>query len=362
MLKNQDGDSVTENAVEAQVSNPVLNESSLAKMFMKATEADTQEVEEVNDEAEPQAFEDPEEGEHSEVSEVEAEEEQSLEEETEGAEEEESNEGDVLSKQDKSLKKMRKRIDKATKNWRSAEEETESLKEEIESLKTQISSNNESKSSTGQSFKDIAGNAENIGDLQAVYEKAEKAEEWIEDALDQLRDSGEDELIVNETTYTRQEIKSFQKEVRNALKKDIPNRAKVFEQRTQYDEYALKEFDFLGDPESSGYKYVEQIMGDKDLGGFLSGRADQMQILGLLAEGLISQNARQSKQSSSAVDKTKDAVSKPVSTPKIAPAIPFVRSNVANARKAPSEKSNQVKRDIMSRPQIGQRELTKLFM
>ena len=362
MLENQDGDSVTENAVEAQVSNPVLNESSLAKMFMQATEADTQEVEEVDDEAEPQAFEEPDDGSVTEDLVAETDEDLHADFREEETEEAEPEDGDVLSKQDKSLKKMRKRIDKATKNWRSAEEETESLKKEIESLKTQISSNSETKSSTGQSFKDIATNADNIGDLQAVYEKAEKAEEWIEDALDQLRDSGEDELIVNETTYTRQEIKSFQKEVRNALKKDIPNRAKVFEQRTQYDEYALKEFDFLGDPESSGYKYVEQIMGDKDLGGFLSGRADQMQILGLLAEGLISQNARQSKQSSSTVDKTKDAVSKPASTQKIAPAIPFVRSNVANARKAPSEKSNQVKRDIMSRPQIGQRELTKLFM
>ena len=362
MSEENNGDTATETAVEVQASNPVLTEASLANLFMTTPKADTQAEVEVDEVEEPEAVEEPEEVSEIEETEVEESDEQSEEEEAEEEPEEEAEEGDVLSKQDKTVKKMRKRIDKATKNWRTAQEETESLKGEIESLKQQLSSTSDSKSSGEQSFKEIASKADSINDLQAVYEKAEKAEEWIEDALEQLSDSGEDTLVVNDREYSRQEIRSFHKEVKQALKKDIPARAKVFEQRQQYDEYALKEFDFLSDPKSDGYKHVETIMGDKDLGAFLSGRADQMQILGLLAEGLIAQNAKQSKQSSSGEDKTKDASKRTASTPKIAPSIPFVRSKVANGRKSTSEKSSQVKRDIMNKGNINQKDLTKLFM
>jgi len=362
MSEEINGDTATETAVEAQASNPVLTEASLANLFMTTPKADTQEEIEVDEVEEPEAVEEPEEVSEIEETEIEESDEESEEEEIEEESEEDAEEGDVLSKQDKTVKKMRKRIDKATKNWRTAQEETESLKKENESLKQQLSSTSDSKSSGEQSFKDIASSAENVNDLQGVYDKAEKAEKWIKKAIRTLTRSGEDVLVVNDTEYTLDQIEEFEDEVEQALKVDLPARAKVFEQRQQYDEYALKEFDFLSDPKSDGYKHVETIMGDKDLGAFLSGRADQMQILGLLAEGLISQNAKQSKQSSSGEDKTKDASKKTASTPKIAPSIPFVRSKVANGRKSTSEKSSQVKRDIMNKGNINQRDLTKLFM
>jgi len=363
MINEIEGDSVTENAVEDQVSNPVLNEHSLAKMFMAETEADTQEESEVNNEVEQEAFEEPEVEEPTEelVAETDEDMHADFREEEAETKEEEAEEGDVLSKQDKSLKKMRKRIDKATKRFKTAEEAIQSKEKEIESLKEQLSSKGEAKSSGEQSFKDITSEADSISDLQAVYDKAEQAEEWIEDALDQLRDSGEDSLVVNEREYSRQEIKSFHKEIKQALKKDIPARAKMLEQRQQYDEYALKEFPFLGDPESDGYKQVETVMQNSAISNAFDGLAEQSYIYGLLGEGLLSRNARQTQQSQSGMDKTKDTVKKPVSTQK-APSVPFVRSNVAGTRKTSSEKTNQVKREIMNRKSIGTRELTKLFM
>lgn len=358
-----DGDTATETAVDDGLKNPMLTEASLTNLFMSATKADTQEEVSEEVEEEPEAVEEPEEEEATEETEPEATEETDVEEEEE-TEEEEAEEGDVLSKQDKTVKKMRKRIDKATKNWRTAEEKTESLQGEIESLKQQLSSTSGNTSSSEQSFKEIANKADNIEDLQAIYDKAEKAEEWIEDALDSLRDSGEDTLTVEGgKEYTRQDIKTFHKEVKQALKKDIPARAKVFEQRQQYDNQALQDFEFLSDPKSDEYKIVEQIRGDKDLREFLSGRADESMILGWLAEGISSQNAKQSKQSTSGVDKTKDAVKKPASAPKIAPSLGFVRSKVANARRSSSEKSGLAQREIMNKKGgLNHKDLTKLYL
>ena len=367
MSNEEISDTTATSAVEAQVSNPVLTEAGLTQAFMDATNADMQEVEEVEATEESQEVEEPEavevaEESEAENTETEAEVDEDVEE-AEESEEAEAEEGDnVLSKQDKTVKKMRKRIDKATKNWRTAQEETESMKIEIEQLKEQISSNSGDKTSSDQSFKEIAKKADSIDELQAVYDKAEKAEEWIEDALDQLRDSGEDELEINGTRYTKPEITAFRKEVRTALKKDIPKRAQMFEQRTQYDERALRQFEFLSDPESDGYKHAENVMSDKGLGEYLSSRADQMHILGLLAEGILSSEAKQNKQSSSRVDKTKDAVKKPASTQKIAPKVPFVGSKVANTRSTPSEKSSQARKDLMNKGSLNERDLTQLFM
>jgi len=361
MNKEESGDSTAPNVVEAPVETQVLDEAGLTKLFMNTPMSEA--LDDVKVEEESQDQEEAEEVEATEETEVEEVAEESETEDTEETEEEEVEEADnVLSKSDKTQKKMRKRIDKATKKWRTAEETIESRDKEIETLKQQLSSTSGDKSSDDQSFKEVAKKADSIDELQAVYDKAEKAEEWIEEALDQLRDSGEASLIVNETEYTRQEIKAFQKEVRQAMKKDIPARAKVFEQRQQYDTHALKEFEFLSDPKSEGYGIVEQIMGDKGLSEFLSGRADQMQILGWLAEGIQTTNAKQSKQSSSGEGKAKDAVKKPASPPKIAPSLGFTRAKVASTRKSPNEKLSQRKAEIGNKGSINQHDLATLFM
>lgn len=362
MGDTNNGDSSTETEVGNGISNTVINEASLAKMFMSQPDADTQEVEEVEEIVEePETLEEPDDGNVTEESTEEATEELSEEVEAEETEEVEPEKGDVLSKQDKSLKKMRKSIDKATRKFKTAEETIESRDKEIQDLKDKLSSNSGEKTSSEKSFKDIAKDADSIDDLQAVYDKAEKAEEWIEDALDQLRDSGEESLIVGEQEYTRQEIRTFQKEVKQALKKEIPARAQMFEQRKQYDEQALKEFPFLGDPESDGFKHIESVMQNTKLSNAFAELPEQSYIYGLLAEGLLSINAKQSQLSTDG-GKTEGVVKKPALAQKIAPKIPFVRGNVAGGRTTSTEKSNQVKREIMNRKSIGQRELTKLFM
>ena len=366
MSEEIDGNTATKTAVDAPVERQVTTEADLTNLFMGTPLAEKLEGVEVNEEEESQAEEEPEDSESTEESESEteevAEESDTEEDEDEEEEEEEQAEGEVLSQQDKTIKKLLKRNKKITKGWRTAEEDAKSAQEEIANLKQQLSSRTESKSSGDQSFEEIAINAETADDLAEVYEKAEKAEEWIEDTLDQLRDSGEDSLIVGEREYTRQEIKAFRKEVKKALKTDIPKRAEVFEQRQQYDTHAVEAFPFLVDPKSDGYKHAEAVMQDKGLEKALKNHPAQTYLVGLLAEGLLSHNAKKSKQSSSGEDKTRDAVKKPASAPKIAPSTSFVRPKVAAQRSTQSEKSSQAKKDIMKKGNLNERDLTQLFM
>jgi hypothetical protein len=312
-------------------------------------------------EVESEEVENPEEGEVT-NEETEAEDAEELaDEEDDDSEEEEPEEGNVLSqKHEKTFKKMRKRIDKATKNWRTAQEETASLKGENEELRKQISSGN-SESSGEKSFADMAGIAEDMKSLEDIYEKAEKAEEWADDALEQLNASGEDVLVVEDKEYSRSEINAFKKETKKALKKDIPARARLFEEKVEYDKFVVENFDFMKDKKSEGYKLTQQYMADKELSKFANSRSDGMLMIALAAEGQIALNAKQ-KQSLKGEDKTKETVKKPVSTPKIAPSVLGIRNTVAPARLSSDEKSVKVKNDILKKNNVTKNDLTQLFM
>jgi len=329
---------------EAPAETVVSTQSDLATLFTKPLAEALEEVEVT----EPEKVENSEEEETPKAEEPEV-----VKAEGEEAKEEESEDESVLSKQDKSVERLRKRLDKKHWQQKEAEEKTESLEKEVESLKQQLSSGSAGKSSD-ESFKQIAKEADNIESLQDLYDKAEKAEEWVESALDQLRDSDDDVLEIGETTYTKEMILDFKKEVKQAIRKDIPARAKVIEQRHQFDEQALTQFEFLADPESDGYKHVESIMSDKGLGEFLKGRADQMQILGYIAEGILAQEAK-GKQSKAEEPKAKK------SAPKVAPNIPFIKSNVATRKATPSEADVKRKDELRNKNKLSVNDLAGIF-
>lgn len=357
-------DSATVNAVGDGMSNPIFNEASLARAFMSETVADTQEV--VDSESvveEPQALEEPEEDSITEEPLIaETDEDLSAEfKEDEEEEVEESEKGDVLSKSDKSLKKMRKSINKATKKFKTAEETIESRDKEIQELKDKISGGSNDTTSSEKSFKDIAEDADSIDDLQAVYDKAKKAEKWVKKAMRDLSRSGQDSLFINDVEYTFDQIEKFEEEIDSALNTDIPAREQMFTQRKSYDAEALKAFPFLGDPESDGFKQIEGVMQNTKLSQAFASLPEQSYLYGLLAEGLLSLNAKQ-KQSTTEVDNTEGAIKKSAPTQKLAPKIPFGGSNVANARHQSSDRSNRIKAEIGRRSNIGPKELTKLFM
>jgi len=358
--ENTEGDSATETAVDDIADKAITNISELTQSFLDegkpAEEADGETEQEVKKEEETEESKKTEESEETE-GEVKAEET----EETKEEEVQKEKTKNVLSNK-KNLQKMRKRIDKVTKRAKTAEEGLEDRDERIESLEKQVKdlSRDQSGESGQKTFAEIAAETESIEGLESLLVKAEKAEEWAEDMLDQLRDSGEDEIEVKDVKFDRQQIKDLLRGARAAIKKDIPSKAKEFQQREQFDTMALEKFTFLGDAQSEDYKIAEEI--HAELGNLLDSHPAGMVLLGLLAEGKKVLMARESKKETEDKKEEKKEETPLKKKSKIAQQVPGLLSTAAPARAGADEKKQKARDTLLQKSSLTENDLTALIL
>jgi len=360
MENNNEGDSSASTEVE---NTNVLDQNSLAAMISASkaqpeSEGETEQIEETTEVSEQsEVTEQAEEPTETEIlsQESEAETEDEDLEETDEADSEE----DVLLQFEKTKKKMRKRIDKATKNWRTAEEENESLRKEIEDLKASQSTSAPQSKPEGLVHK--VASAESVEDLIQVQETAKAVSANVDDLLDEMIDNGDSEIEYNGQVFTRQELRNAKKEADEVLNTHINNKAQLFQQRTEFDKQALNDFKFLADQESEGYKFVEQLMGDPSFNQFMNSRPEQFYILGLLAEGKASLDARNNQQKSSQEKGKTEETQKVASTPKIAPSVPGLKNSVAPARASGQQIAQNKRKEILSRDRLDATGLAQLI-
>jgi len=367
MENDNQGDSSASTEVE-NTQPSVLDQNSLAQMISASKVPTSQETEETEQQEESTEV-----SEQTEVNEqaeglIETEtqnQESEAEAETEDLEEaeEEDSKQDVLSKRDKALNKLRNRNKKLTKNWRTAEEKIEALENEVNELKASRSEPATAKKPEGLVHK--VQNAESVEDLVELQETAKAISANTEELLDEMIDNGDSEIEHNGTVFTRAELRNAKKEADEVLNKHIGNKADLFQQRAQYDEVAKTQFEFFENPDSEEFKFVENIMADKGFSEFLNGRPEQFYILGLLAEGQRSLNARRSEQQSSEEKgKTEEPQKKVASTPKIAPSVPGVtgiKSGVAPARASGEQIAQNKRKEILSRDRLDTTGLAQLI-
>jgi len=273
-------------------------------------------------------------------------------------ESEEENEADVLLKKERAIHKLTNRNKKLTKNWRTAEEKIESLEQRIEELASKSSSE---PTEQPQGFKDKIQATSNLEELQALYDQALKIEENAEAIIDQMDESGDDEIELQGTMVSKDDIKRQKRDAQKALRSGFTERAQMFQDREQYDNVAIESFDFLQDAESEYHKKASEFMSDKGLSKFLEGRSDQLYILGLMVEGQRALDARSKQQSSQEKGKTEDTPAKAKPTPKIAPRVSGTQSGAAPARATGQQKTQQKREELLSRKQLDASGLASLI-
>lgn len=264
----------------------------------------------------------------------------------------------VLSKRDKALNKLRNRNKKLTKNWRTAEEKIEALEQEVNDLK-------QSSSSTAQKPEGLVHkvqNAESVEDLIQIKETAEAVSANVEEMLDEMIDNGDSEIEYNGKTFSRADLRNAKKEADEVLKTHIGEKANLFEQRAQYDEGAKADFEFISQPDSEEFKFIEEVMAIPEWNKFLNGRPEQFYFLGLLAEGKKSLQARRSEQQSSEEKgKTEEPQKKVGSTQKIAPSVSGLNKGVAPARASGDQIAQNKRKEILSRNRLDTTDLAQLI-
>jgi len=312
MSEEISGDSTAENVVES--STGALDLAGLTASI-KASKQPQEEAPEIPVESEV-AEESTEDEVVQEVSEVSEEVQEEIQEDVETEEELESEEEDtvdVLSKEKRAINKLTKRNKKLTKNWRTAEEKIEDLERQVEKLTSGESKPANSEQPKGFTQKVEA--AESIEDLEEIFETAKSVKQTAKQLLRQMEDSGDVEIEHGDRTLTKDEIRDALDDAEEALESKISNKANMFQERKQYDEFAISNFDFLKDDESEYYEKAQQFMTDQGLSNFLKGRSDQLLVLGLLVEGQRSLDLKaKEKQSSKEKDKTEETPKKAAST------------------------------------------------
>jgi hypothetical protein len=364
MDNNNEGDASASTEVESSIG--VLDQNSLAQMISASKVQKSTEQEAISEETETQA-EESEETEETEATLSQDPQDQDNEEADESDDSDEDEEGEseegenVLSKRDRAINKLRNRNKKLTKNWRTAEEEIESLKQEVQSLKATTS---DLEQEQPQGFAQKVKKANSVQELISIKETAELVSEKADDLLFEMSENGDSEIEYNGRVFTRAELRDTKKEADETLKKHIPSQAQLFEQRQQFDEVAMESFDFLSDTESEEYKFAQQIMADPSFGAFLGSRSEQLYVLGLLAEGKRSLDAR-SKQKQLSKEKGKtEETHKAASTPKIAPSIPGItgiKGSVAPARASGDQIAQNKRKEILSRNRLDATGLAQLI-
>ncbi len=352
MSKEDDGDFATENAMET--SSRGMGELDLVNMLKGTTHAKAEdESEEVQDQQEE--IEETQEEETETVTEA-----LSTEEAEEIEEESETEEENVLSKEDRSIEKMRKRIDETTYKWKSAEEKAEALERENEELRRKVDSPQSPKQDAPKGFAEKVESAENMDQLQKLYDEAKLVKSNAKKLLRKMDDAGESEIEHNGQTLSRNEIYNALDDAESAMDGDIQNKANLFQQKREYDKVAIDTFDFFQDTKSEYHKKAQEFLSDSSLDKFLRGRADEYFILGLLVEGQRSLDLKQKAAEAKEQGKT-DVQAKLESTPKIAPEVPGLSGKVAPKRLTKEESKIKKKRSVLNQNKLNVNDLASLL-
>lgn len=362
MAKENEGDSATSTAVEeapkaTEASRSITSLGDLTNLFDSSLAKDVVQEEEVQTTEQKEETEENQEVKETEVTEGTVKTEESSTDETETKEDQQEDPKDVLS-HEKAIRKLKKRVDKTTKNWKTAEEENEAQAALIEKLQRQVKEATFAApgDSNHKTFAEIAQQSDSPQELNDLFEKAEKAEQWADDMLDNLRDSGEDTIEVGGVTYGKSQIKDLQKDARLAIKKAIPAQEQFFQQREQFDQKALQDFDFLKDEESEIFKATSIMMENPEFNSFINHLPEGSYLLGIIGEGIRSTEARLKEEPAKGEEEPAKAKEKPK-----APLVPGLESTPTPRRVSSDEQKQKSKDAIRQKPVLGKNDLMKLF-
>ncbi len=385
-MANENGESATETAVEAQPEKVVTTEADLTQFFapqpdgeapetVEQTEADDNKSE---DKSKPEKGKPTSDGESEEPKE-------GTETDQEGEIEKAEDESDenVLSKYDENIRNLRrqsdkkgKRIDKLTSRAKTAEERLEALEAERDQWKQKATDLEEiaSPSADGpKTYSQKVMETQSFDELDSLEDEIDRIQDKGDEIMDlfddddpsiQVDDNGIKYIENNGQKITKAKTREVQRDLRQA-RKFLDQKDAMLNKRVQNDGLAVQHYTFIKDEKSEDYKALAEIMAQPDLNQVLTNRSDGLVLGGAMVEGLklLKEriNSKKSKEGEGENTKTPEKEEKEIKTPNIAPNVPGLRSSVAPARVTSDEKKDKAKQEIRNKNKLTENELAQFF-